>query len=183
MNARAGEKRTCARGPEVMDEPLVIIENHNSSHHDGGVAIFDSGQIIAVTAERVDRIKHSGDSQRAYEAAISRLDFSGKRVHDFFDPTYRAEQPINHPLAHAASAFYPSGFEEAIILVVDGQGTYKTGQLVSTSVWHGYGNEIKDLEVVAQPGPFCDNSLGHFYSAATYYLGFGFYEQGKTMAA
>lgn len=165
-----------------MSDNLLLIEGHNSSHHDGGVAVYDCGRVVAVTAERIDRVKHSGNSRAAYDAILPRLSRHGKDVHDHFDPSYKPDQQISHPLAHAAGAFYPSGFDDALVLVVDGQGYHQAGEVVSTSVWRGTGHNLAPLELVSQPGPFCDNSLGHFYSAVTYYLGFGFYEQGKTMA-
>lgn len=65
-------------------EELVIIEGHNSSYHDGGVAVYDGGKIVALVAERADRIKHSMDSSAAYAFLKKRLDLRGKRVYDFF---------------------------------------------------------------------------------------------------
>lgn len=67
-----------------------------------------------------------------------------------------------HHLSHAASAFYPSRFEEAAILTIDGVGEWATA-----SICHGKGNEIKILRELKFP-----HSLGLLYSAFTYYLGF-----------
>ena len=67
-----------------------------------------------------------------------------------------------HHYSHAASAFYPSPFEEAIILTLDGVGEWAT-----TTVAHGKGNEIKMLKEIHFP-----HSLGLLYSAFTYYTGF-----------
>lgn len=67
-----------------------------------------------------------------------------------------------HHLSHAASAFYPSKFEEAAILTIDGVGEWATA-----SICHGKGNEIKILRELKFP-----HSLGLLYSAFTYYLGF-----------
>jgi carbamoyltransferase len=67
-----------------------------------------------------------------------------------------------HHLSHAASAFYPSTFEEAAILSIDGVGEWAT-----TSICHGQGNRIKMLKEIRFP-----HSLGLLYSAFTYYLGF-----------
>lgn len=67
-----------------------------------------------------------------------------------------------HHLSHAASAFYPSKFEEAAILTVDGVGEWATA-----SICHGTGKEIKILRELKFP-----HSLGLLYSAFTYYLGF-----------
>lgn len=67
-----------------------------------------------------------------------------------------------HHLSHAASAFYPSPFEEAAILCVDGVGEWAT-----TSAWIGNSHSIKPLWEIHFP-----HSLGLFYSALTAYLGF-----------
>lgn len=67
-----------------------------------------------------------------------------------------------HHLSHAASAFYPSPFEEAAILTVDGVGEYTT-----TSLALGKGNAIQILKEVHYP-----HSIGLLYSAVTYFLGF-----------
>ena len=67
-----------------------------------------------------------------------------------------------HHLSHAASAFYPSKFEEAAILTVDGVGEWATA-----SISHGKGKEITILRELKFP-----HSLGLLYSAFTYYLGF-----------
>ncbi len=67
-----------------------------------------------------------------------------------------------HHLSHAASAFYPSPFEEAAILTIDGVGEWATA-----SICHGKGKEIELLRELKFP-----HSLGLLYSAFTYYLGF-----------
>jgi len=67
-----------------------------------------------------------------------------------------------HHLSHAASAFYPSPFEKAIILTLDG-----VGEWVTSSVAIGDGNNIEIKKEIKFP-----NSLGLLYSAFTYYLGF-----------
>jgi carbamoyltransferase len=67
-----------------------------------------------------------------------------------------------HHLSHAASAFYPSPFEEAAILCLDGVGEWATA-----SAWRGTGRTIEPLW--EQPFP---HSLGLLYSAFTYYTGF-----------
>ncbi len=67
-----------------------------------------------------------------------------------------------HHGSHAASAFYPSPFEDAAILNMDG-----VGEWVTTSIAHGNKNEIKFLKEIHFP-----HSLGLLYSAFTYYTGF-----------
>ncbi|MCL4510760.1 MAG: carbamoyltransferase [Bacteroidetes bacterium] len=67
-----------------------------------------------------------------------------------------------HHESHAASAFYPSPFQEAAIITMDGVGEWTT-----TSYGIGRGNEIELLEEIKFP-----HSLGLLYSAFTYYTGF-----------
>jgi carbamoyltransferase len=69
---------------------------------------------------------------------------------------------LDHHLAHAASAFLCSPFEEAAILTVDGAGEEDT-----TVWWHGQGRQIRRLGGVRLP-----HSLGQLYSATTAFLGF-----------
>ena len=70
--------------------------------------------------------------------------------------------PVEHHLAHLASAFYPSPWEEAMCLSVDGFGDF-----VSTMLAVGRGTRIEVLDRVTYP-----HSLGQFYTAMTQYLGF-----------
>lgn len=67
-----------------------------------------------------------------------------------------------HHLAHAASAFYPSPFEESAILTVDGVGEWATA-----TIGYGKGQKIELLREMKFP-----HSVGLLYSAFTYYLGF-----------
>ncbi len=67
-----------------------------------------------------------------------------------------------HHESHAASAFYPSPFERAAILTLDGVGEWAT-----TTIGHGQGNDVKILEEMRFP-----HSLGLLYSAFTYFCGF-----------
>jgi carbamoyltransferase len=67
-----------------------------------------------------------------------------------------------HHVSHAASAFYPSPFDEALILTMDGVGEWAT-----TSVALGRGNNLEVIKEIHFP-----HSLGLLYSAFTYYTGF-----------
>lgn len=70
--------------------------------------------------------------------------------------------PVRHHEAHAASAFFPSGFEEALILTIDG-----TGELESSLLAVGRGDSITEIERTLLPV-----SLGALYLIVTVYLGF-----------
>ncbi|MDO8355970.1 MAG: carbamoyltransferase [Nitrospirota bacterium] len=67
-----------------------------------------------------------------------------------------------HHESHAASAFYPSPFDTAVVLCMDGVGEWAT-----TSAWLGEGRSLKPLWELPFP-----HSLGLLYSAFTYYTGF-----------
>ncbi len=67
-----------------------------------------------------------------------------------------------HHLSHAASAFYPSPFQDAAILTIDGVGEWATA-----SICHGQGKNIRILKELQFP-----HSVGLLYSAFTYFLGF-----------
>jgi len=67
-----------------------------------------------------------------------------------------------HHLSHAASAFYPSPFQRAAVLTMDGVGEWTT-----TSLALGHGHDLKVLKEIHFP-----HSLGLLYSAFTYYTGF-----------
>jgi carbamoyltransferase len=80
-------------------------------------------------------------------------------------PGLREDCPIlftEHHQAHAASAFFPSPFDEAAILTVDGVGEWAT-----TTIGVGKGNEVTMLQELRFP-----HSLGLLYSAFTAYCGF-----------
>jgi carbamoyltransferase len=88
-----------------------------------------------------------------------------KRLLDSHFPSARWSErfiPVLHHLAHAASAFYPSGFDEALILVSDGMG-----EVHSMTVAVGRGRDIKVLKQIPAL-----HSLGSLYGIFTYYLGF-----------
>ncbi|HEX3555885.1 MAG TPA: carbamoyltransferase C-terminal domain-containing protein [Thermoanaerobaculia bacterium] len=79
---------------------------------------------------------------------------------------------VEHHLAHVASAFYCSPFEEAMCLSVDGFGDF-----VSTMLAVGHGPAVEVLQRVHFP-----HSLGQLYTAVTQYLGFpGFGDEYKVM--
>src|SRR5271156_3142910 len=79
--------------------------------------------------------------------------FASERVHQ-----------VNHHLSHAASAYYTSGWEECLVVVIDGMG-----ETQSTTAYHAHGNQLdKLLEISA------NDSIGIFYSILTLHLGFDF---------
>ena len=81
------------------------------------------------------------------------------------DEKFKSDENIffsDHHLSHAASAFFPSPFEEAVILTADGVGEWAT-----TTVAVGKGHDLEIKKEIHFP-----HSLGLLYSAFTYYTGF-----------
>jgi carbamoyltransferase len=71
---------------------------------------------------------------------------------------------ISHHLAHAASAYFTSGWEECLTIVVDGMG-----EVHAATVYHGRKNELKKLHEISAL-----HSIGILYSLITLHLGFDF---------
>ena len=81
------------------------------------------------------------------------------------DKNYNSDKNIffsDHHLSHASSAFFPSPFDEAVVLTADGVGEWAT-----TTVAVGKGNKLEIKKEIHFP-----HSLGLLYSAFTYYTGF-----------
>src|SRR5210317_52650 len=81
------------------------------------------------------------------------------------DQNFKSDKNIffsDHHLSHAASAFFPSPFNEAVVLTADGVGEWAT-----TTVAIGKGNNLEVKKEIQFP-----HSLGLLYSAFTYYTGF-----------
>jgi carbamoyltransferase len=90
-------------------------------------------------------------------------------------PVWKKHRPeqvyVPHHLAHAASAAYFEGIQDAAVLVVDGNGEHS-----ATTIGRLDGNGFKILEEYP-----ITSSLGHFYSRAALYLGLGQHGEGKLM--
>ena len=81
------------------------------------------------------------------------------------DENFKSDENIyfsDHHLSHAASAFFPSPFKEAVVITADGVGEWAT-----TTVAVGKGNDLEVIKEIQFP-----HSLGLLYSAFTYYTGF-----------
>ena len=82
-----------------------------------------------------------------------------------YDPDFDWQTKLlfaEHHLSHAASAFYPSPYDDAVVLTMDGVGEWAT-----TSVALGSGSDLKVTKELHFP-----HSLGLLYAAVTYYTGF-----------
>ena len=105
----------------------------------------------AVHGDRADAVLATLDQRQADLASMLPATSRGTKVY-----------AVEHHLSHAASAFYPSPYEEAAIVTVDGVGEYTT-----TSIGRGRGNRVELSRRISFP-----HSLGLFYSAFTHYCGF-----------
>ena len=83
----------------------------------------------------------------------------------------RALKFVPHHLAHAASAYYPSGFDPAAILVIDG-----IGEAACSTLLRGEGARITMVETFSYP-----HSLGFVWEQASLHLGFSPYDAAKVM--
>jgi carbamoyltransferase len=78
---------------------------------------------------------------------------------------------VPHHLAHAASAYYPSGFDRAAILVIDG-----IGEAAGSTLWKGVGSRIQPVETFDYP-----HTLGFVWEIICAHLGFSTYDASKLM--
>jgi len=179
---------------------VIVLGISGGYGHDAAAALVRDGQIVAVVEEeRLIRRKHAYGAAPVHAAHYC-LARAGISLHDVdvlavsWDPRDQPGLPtklhktllahpffagqraphvdvVGHAHAHAAAAFYCSGFPDAAILTVDGQGDG-----VSTCLGRGHGNEIDLGEEFGIP-----DSLGFFYLALTNHLGFELGEEGKVM--
>ncbi|MDQ1589671.1 MAG: carbamoyltransferase [Pyrinomonadaceae bacterium] len=141
------------------DKPLIKFERLLETYLDYAPAGFPSflkampawmkeklwmSDLIGTEMARVEGIEDKKDAKRRAKQFTWKLLFG------------------DHHESHAASAFYPSPFEEAAILTLDGVGEWAT-----SSIGVGRGREITMLKELRFP-----DSLGLLYSAFTYYTGF-----------
>jgi carbamoyltransferase len=136
---------------------------------------LDQGHLAAA---QVDYLAHGFDYE-PYKAYFAETEYGLQQYTEVFSPEVQRRNleqffpgygwaqklvPVNHHLAHAASAFYPSGFPEALILISDGMG-----EIHSMTVAVAHGTDIKVLSHIPAL-----HSLGILYGVFTMYLGFYF---------
>lgn len=183
----------------------MYILGLGGSNHDFSACIVKQGNVeIMIEDERITRKKNGTGLGVALSQGYSRkyclnelgLDMSNISLivaNDLINPAmlFRMNnlQMINHHLAHAASAFYCSPFEESAILIIDSVGSKQmiNGTNFYESITYAYGenNRIRILQKnVGQnlaETDYIENSLGIFYSLITEIIGFKEFQEGKTM--
>jgi carbamoyltransferase len=131
------------------DKPLLKFERLLETYY----AFAPQGVTSFVTAMPVWLKEKMFLKRLLYEELEKIESFDRKKIKFLFP---------EHHLSHAASAYYPSPFDEAAILTIDGVGEWATA-----SICHGKGKDITILKEMKFP-----HSLGLLYSAFTYFLGF-----------
>jgi carbamoyltransferase len=167
----------------VVDGEIVAAaaeERFNRKKHSGD---FPIGAIEYCLKEaglgvgEVGEIGHSFD-YAPYEIAFSLDSTSAEQYEQVFSrdallakvdqylpgfPAKRVHQ-VNHHLAHAASAYYTSGWDECLVLVIDGMG-----EVHGATVYHARQDRLQQLQAIS-----AKDSIGILYSVITLHLGFDF---------
>jgi carbamoyltransferase len=118
-------------------------------------------ELVSVHLAETDAARLKRSYQRVYTGMLCQKAVAA-RLRDLSDNGYPPILPVPHHLAHAASAFYVSGFRESLILTLDGAGEVESSLLAI-----GRGRDIKPLE-----RSFLPASLGVLYQIITVFLGF-----------
>lgn len=193
--------------------------------HNGSAAVVVDGELVYYTEEeRLSRFKYDGNPFRAMIEVLqnvqidhliiggtsnnlSTLPWTGEDAYTALVRKYNPNVQVSrmghlHHLGHATGAFYNSGFETAVAVIVDGSGTYTEEQIGENNVTGGFETESiyhcsypHNFEAVYKKYANGDtryhfNGIQEFdnavtitkaYEAVSNYLGFGYIEAGKTM--
>lgn len=196
--------------------PSQVVLGLKCCKHDTGAALIADGHIVAISEERLCGVKHAfgrypvlsinycldAAALRMQDVDLVVLDLIGlqneaEAVSQFLSrfPAYGGRFgviTVSHHLAHAASAFYSSGFSSSAVLVADGAGlSYCDSSGVewseSESLYTGVlGEGLKRSHALSHPrkrGQYLHTSgIGKLYSFfSSFYCGFGRYCEGKLM--
>lgn len=132
---------------------------------EGGISPEDVGLVAhSFSYDQVEVYFSRGDlTQRRYREVLA-PEVQRRALQEAFPSVDWTERfvPVPHHLAHAASAYYPSGYDEALVLITDGMGEiHSATALVATP---------DGMEIIAEIP--ASHSLGILYGAITLYLGF-----------
>jgi carbamoyltransferase len=167
----------------VIDGKIVAAaaeERFSRKKHTGSFpigAIAYCLKTAGVTASDIDEIAHSFDYS-PYRPMFMMDPVSAEQYHQVFSrevlvarldsalPSFPADrfQQVNHHLAHAASAYFTSGWPECLVVVIDGMG-----EAHSATVYHAHDNQLDTLDEIS-----ANDSIGVLYSLITLHLGFDF---------
>lgn len=126
-----------------------------------------------ITMDDIDKVVIGWDYEKLYEMLGKKFISKEEMSKALFNDEKYADkiEYLTHHQAHAYSAFIPSNYDKALVLIVDGQGEY-----MGTSVYLADRNS-KDLKLLMETPV----SLGYFYTGITKQIGFKGGEEGKTM--
>ena len=156
----------------AVEEERLSREKHQSGIEEEGSEPLNSINWVlseaGIALNDIDLFVHIGWPGNDF----MRLDIIRDRFRRFtrsFDPQGNRTLFVDHHKAHAASAFYASGFEESLVIAIDGQGDW-----ISTSLYIGRDRKLKKIDEY-----FVDQSLGFMYSRAAKTLGLGGFGCGE----
>jgi carbamoyltransferase len=167
----------------LVDGELVAAaaeERFSRKKHTGDfpiAAIHYCCEAAGIEPNEIDEIAHGFDYS-PYRAAFLLDPVSAEQYDQVFSrekllaqvnrylPGFGADRvhAVNHHLAHAASAYYTSGWDECLVVVIDGMG-----EAHSATVYHAHDNRIDKLQEIS-----AKDSIGILYSIITLHLGFDF---------
>lgn len=136
--------------------------------HQAGRALTEDNP-LPIRLQEFERAFENWVARRFFpDAIVSRVE---RRLTDI-DSSVPPIETREHHRCHAASAFYPSGQSESVVVTIDGRGDHDT-----TVVWHGTEEGLSRVRTWEMP-----NSLGHFFAVVTEFLGYhAFNGEGKVM--
>ncbi|PKW16543.1 carbamoyltransferase [Saccharopolyspora spinosa] len=195
LGVKAGEHDACFALIED-GEPVFVYEQERFNRVKNGMSsdltvLFEGLAEHGISPGEIDLVANCGDpgliperlrqtrgylSGPAFARAAENVKWRHPTFHRVMAAAGFAEERIEdvrHHLCHAASVFYASPFDDAAVLSIDCSGEADTAMLAHCSRRDG----IKILETIGLP-----HSLGRFYESVTRWLGWGFGEEGKTMA-
>ena len=193
--------------------------------HNGAAALLVDGELkFYIEEERLSRNKYDGNPYRGILEALKygvdilvlggtseqfpQLPWTGEDPYSGLLKKFNKNLQVinvggNHHIGHAAGAFYNSGFEDAVAVIVDGSGTRREIQVNENftnpgfetetifdctyeegfkTLYSSYGGNYDTQRVVGTEGEMDSAvTLVKAYEAVSEYLGFGFIEAGKTM--
>lgn len=156
-------------------EERFDLQKHSAAFPVGavGYCLSQSGKSI----EEIDEIAHAFDythyrplysldpiSSRLYDEVFSPAAFAGEVRRIWPDFPEERMVSVGHHLAHAASAYFTSGWEDCLVIVIDAMG-----ETQSVTVYRGEGGELRKLREIP-----ASDSIGILYSLVTLHLGFDF---------
>jgi carbamoyltransferase len=167
----------------VQDGKLIAAaaeERFNRRKHTGEFPVLAASYCLAeagITIQDVDEIAHGFDyspyrelySMDSVSADLYRRVFSREAMVQevaacFPDFPSDSIHPVPHHLAHAASAYFTSGWDDCLVVVLDAMG-----ELNSATIYRGCGGKLVKLREIS-----ANHSIGILYSLVTLHLGFDF---------